>query len=150
MGALAVGALAENGTVIGVIPTFLLGKEGDRKDLTEKYVTETLQERMDIIKQRADAYVIMPGGVGTLDELMQIWGSRLLDFHHAPILFYNMGGYFDELLAFLKTMVSHELSGAHYMDVLEVHEDENTLLASLAETQKNPSSENMLGKTILK
>ena len=118
MGAAADGALSANGRVIGVIPPYLLAKEGDRKDLTEKHVVETLAERKELIVQKSDAFVVMPGGVGTLDELSEVWTWHILGLHNKPIGIYNVDGYFNHLIAFFEHMVALELTGENYMKAL--------------------------------
>lgn len=131
MGAAADGALAEGGRVIGVIPDFLLGKEGDRDDLTEKHVLSSLNERKEMIASRSAAFVTMPGGVGTIDELTEVWTWHVLGRHDKPVGIYNINGYFDKLIEFFNHMVSLELTGEHYMNAIRVANNVDGLLDAL-------------------
>ena len=131
MGAAADGALAEGGRVIGVIPDFLLGKEGDRDDLTEKHVLSSLNERKELIASRSAAFVTMPGGVGTIDELTEVWTWHVLGRHDKPVGIYNVDGYFDKLIEFINHMVSLELTGEHYMKAIRVANNPEGLLDAL-------------------
>lgn len=131
MGAAADGALAEGGKVIGVIPDFLLGKEGDRDDLTEKHVLASLNERKELIASRSAAFVTMPGGVGTIDELTEVWTWNVLGRHDKPVGIYNVDGYFDKLIEFINHMVSLELTGEHYMNAIRVANNAEGLLDAM-------------------
>ncbi len=131
MGAAADGALDAGGKVIGVIPDFLLGKEGDRNDLTEKHVLASLNERKELIASRSAAFVTMPGGVGTIDELTEVWTWNVLGRHDKPVGIYNVNGYFDKLIDFINHMVSLELTGAHYMNAIRVANNAEGLLDAL-------------------
>tara|TARA_Y100000782_G_scaffold41136_1_gene46104 strand:- start:538072 stop:538692 length:621 start_codon:yes stop_codon:yes gene_type:complete len=131
MGAAADGALDAGGKVIGVIPDFLLGKEGDRNDLTEKHVLASLNERKELIASRSAAFVTMPGGVGTIDELTEVWTWNVLGRHDKPVGIYNVNGYFDKLIEFINHMVGLELTGAHYMNAIRVANNAEGLLDAL-------------------
>lgn len=138
MGAAADGALAAGGKVIGVIPPYLLEKEGDRKDLTEKYVVDTLSERKELIVEKSDAFVAMPGGVGTLDEFTEVWTWHVLGLHSKMVGLYNFDGYFNHLIKYFEHMVSKELTGADYMEALSISDNLDDLLNGLKlETLKN-------------
>jgi uncharacterized protein (TIGR00730 family) len=107
MGAVAEGAMAAGGTVTGIIPSFLLDKEASRDalaHLTEVTITENMHERKHAMFERSDAFVAMPGGIGTLEEIVEImtWGQ--LGRHHKPILFANINGFWDPMLALLDHM----------------------------------------------
>ncbi|MBA43848.1 MAG: TIGR00730 family Rossman fold protein [Magnetococcales bacterium] len=131
MGAAADGALDAGGKGIGVIPDFLLGKEGDRNDLTEKHVLASLNERKELIASRSAAFVTMPGGVGTIDELTEVWTWNVLGRHDKPVGIYNVNGYFDKLIEFINHMVGLELTGAHYMNAIRVANNAEGLLDAL-------------------
>lgn len=131
MGAAADGALEAGGRVIGVIPDFLLGKEGDRDDLTEKHVLASLSERKEMIASRSAAFVTMPGGVGTIDELTEVWTWHVLGRHDKLVGIYNVNGYFDKLIEFINHMVSQELTGESYMNAIRVANNVDGLLDAL-------------------
>ena len=106
MGAAARAALAEGGHVIGVIPRGLLEREQGLREVSELIVTETLRERKGIMFERSDAFVALPGGFGTLEELVETLTLRQLRYHAKPIFLLNLGGFFDPLLAFFEHAVA--------------------------------------------
>ena len=104
MGILADAALAEGGEVIGVIPDFLKKKEVCHTGLTELIVTRTMHERKQIMADRSDGFIILPGGFGTLDEFFEILTWRQLRLHNKPIGILDIGGFYQHLLAHIKLM----------------------------------------------
>ena len=98
MGILADAALAAGGRVLGVIPDFLMRWEVAHHGLSELIVTETMHQRKQMMSDRADAFVVLPGGFGTLDEFFEILTWRQLQLHNKPIGILNVHGYFDALL----------------------------------------------------
>ena len=104
MGAVAEGALAAGGAVVGVIPDIIKDREIDHKGLTELHVVRTMHERKAMLAERADAFVALPGGYGTLDEFIEIVTWAQLRIHAKPCVLVNLpvegGGFFDGLLAF--------------------------------------------------
>jgi hypothetical protein len=99
MGALADEVLAGGGKVIGVIPKALEGREAAHRGLTELRVVHTMHEREQLLFDLADAFVAFPGGFGTLQEIIEMLTWKQLGIHGKPIVFANIGGYFDPLLA---------------------------------------------------
>lgn len=99
MGALADEVLDAGGTVIGVIPRALEGREAAHRGLTELKVVDTMHEREQMLFELADAFVAFPGGFGTLEEIIEMLTWKQLGIHGKPIVFANIGGYFDPLLA---------------------------------------------------
>jgi uncharacterized protein (TIGR00730 family) len=101
MGILADSMLAGGGTVTGVIPRALVDKEIAHKGLTELHVVETMHERKALMVQLSDGFIAMPGGFGTLEEIIEVltWGQ--LQFHTKPCGLLNVNGYFDDLLRYL-------------------------------------------------
>jgi uncharacterized protein (TIGR00730 family) len=99
MGALADEVLAAGGKVIGVIPKALEGREAAHRGLTELKVVATMHEREQMLFDLADAFVAFPGGFGTLEEIIEMLTWKQLGIHGKPIVFANIGGYFDPLLA---------------------------------------------------
>jgi uncharacterized protein (TIGR00730 family) len=105
MGAVADGALAENGEVIGVLPHFLQQKELAHTQLTELHLVATMHERKLKMNELCDGVIALPGGLGTLEELFEMltWGQ--LGLHSKPVALLNIEGFYDTLLAFLHEMV---------------------------------------------
>ena len=105
MGAVADGALAENGEVIGVLPHFLQRKELAHTRLAELHLVETMHERKLKMNELCDGVIALPGGMGTLEELFEMltWGQ--LGLHSKPVALLNAEGFYDTLLTFLQEMV---------------------------------------------
>lgn len=101
MGAVADAVLAGGGEVIGVIPQALLEREVGHHGLTELHVVQTMHERKQRMAERADAFVTLPGGIGTLEELFEVWSWRYLGYHDKPVALLNVEGYYDALLGFM-------------------------------------------------
>jgi uncharacterized protein (TIGR00730 family) len=106
MGAVADGALAEGGKVVGVIPRFLLRAEVGHERLSERIVVETMHERKMTMFERADAFVVLPGGVGTLEELFEILSWRTLTLHAKPMVVVEGDGYWDPLKDLIERCVT--------------------------------------------
>lgn len=102
MGALADAALAHGGEVAGVIPRALIMKEVPHGGLTEMHEVESMHDRKALMAELSGAFIALPGGFGTLDELCEIVTWALLDFHAKPVVLVNVDGYYDHLLAFLE------------------------------------------------
>ena len=101
MGALADAVLAGGGEVIGVMPRALARKEIMREDLTELHVVGSMHERKALMAERGDAFVALPGGLGTFEELFEVWTWAQLGFHDKPCALLNVDGFFDGLLEFV-------------------------------------------------
>ena len=101
MGALADGALAAGGEVIGVITQQLNGLEVGHTELSEMYVTASMQSRKTMMAQLADAFLALPGGWGTLDELFEATTWAQLNYHRKPVGMLDVNGYFERLFDFL-------------------------------------------------
>lgn len=106
MGVLADAVLNGGGHVIGVIPGFLEAREVGHTGLTEQHVVPTMHERKALMADRADAFAAMPGGLGTLDELFEIFTWAQLGLHDKPIGLLNVAGYFDGLITLVDHMVA--------------------------------------------
>jgi len=101
MGALADQMLALGGRVIGVIPERLKIPEVMHDGLTEIHITRSMHERKTLMAELADGFIALPGGIGTLEELFEIWTWAQLGFHDKPCALLNVAGYYDQLLGFL-------------------------------------------------
>jgi uncharacterized protein (TIGR00730 family) len=106
MGALARAALEAGGTVTGIIPRFLQSRERPFDDLTETIVTEDMHQRKMLMFEHADAFVALPGGVGTLEELIEQMTWAQLGRHQKPVLLANIDGFWDALCELLAQMRS--------------------------------------------
>jgi uncharacterized protein (TIGR00730 family) len=104
MGILARSVLANGGGVTGIIPQFLKDREVMLKEASELVVTADMHERKRIMAERADAFVALPGGLGTLEEIVEIATWAQLERHAKPVLMVNLGGFWDPLIALFRRM----------------------------------------------
>jgi len=114
MGRVADGALAHDGAIVGVIPEFMMEREWNHPHIGQTVVTKSMHERKQIMLDRAHAFVTLPGGTGTLEEVTECLSFKRLGLHEKPIAFANWSGYFDPLLDQLeRTMREGFLDGAY-------------------------------------
>lgn len=132
MGAVADGALAGGGEVIGVIPRRLLEREIAHAGLTELRTVDSMHERKAMMADLSDAVVALPGGTGTLDELFEMFTWAQLGLHRKPIGLLDIAGYWERLLAFIDHMVDERFLWAEHRDALLVETDGGALLDRLA------------------
>jgi uncharacterized protein (TIGR00730 family) len=133
MGEVADAALAAGATVIGVIPESLMGRELGHRGLTELHVVETMHQRKMMMAERSDAFLALPGGIGTFEELFEVWTWRQLGYHDKPLGLLNVAGYYDALLGFLAHSREQGLMTTAQTDLLQVGDDPSALLQGLAD-----------------
>ena len=133
MGEVAQGALDGGGRVVGVIPRDMVRREWGRDDLTELHVVESMHERKALMAQRADAFLALPGGLGTLEEIFEVWTWRVLGYHDKPVGFLDAHGFWQPLLAALDGLVGAGFVGRAALEDLVV---EPTLDAALAALER--------------
>lgn len=131
MGAVADAALAAGAEVTGVIPRALQAREEVNDDLTELILVDTMHERKMIMADRADVFLALPGGPGTLEELTEQWTWAQLGIHEKPVGLLNAAGYFDPLLAFVANMRDRGFTHPRYTDMLVVATEPDEALARL-------------------
>jgi uncharacterized protein (TIGR00730 family) len=128
MGAVATGVLDHGGTVTGIIPDFLTARENAMKRAQELIVTKNMHERKQLMFDRSDAFVALPGGIGTLEELVEQMTWAQLGRHTKPILIANIEGFWDPLLALLNHMKDTAFIRANLsVDILTADRVENIL-----------------------
>jgi hypothetical protein len=129
MGEVADATLAAGGRVVGVIPESLQRLEVGHLGLHELHVVPTMHIRKQMMAERAKAFIAMPGGIGTLEELYEVWTWRQLGYHAQPIGLLNVDGYFDDLLRFMDRTVSEGfLSESQRNNLIVCADPENLLL----------------------
>lgn len=131
MGALADGVLRLGGEVIGVIPEGLFSSEVPHRGLTELRVVASMHERKKLMADLSDGFVAMPGGIGTVEELTEIFTWRQLNLHSKPVGILNVDAYFSKLLEFLDHVVAEGFMAQWRMDSLIVDTDPYSLVAKL-------------------
>ena len=131
MGTVADAALAAGGEVIGVIPRKLIELEKEHRGLTELIEVETMHERKKIMMDRADGFIALPGGFGTMEELFEVAAWLQLGYHRKPVGVLNVGGYFDPLLTLLDTMEHGGLLKPQHRALMLVDHDLDALLGKM-------------------
>ena len=132
MGVVADAALAAGAPVVGVIPSSLMDRELGHRGLTELHVVTTMHERKTLMAERSDAFLALPGGIGTFEELFEVWTWRQLGYHDKPLGLLNVEGYYDGLLAFLQQAVSSGFVSDPQHALLQVDDRPQALLARMA------------------
>src|SRR5260221_3362281 len=132
MGVVANAALAVPGQVVGIIPRFLLDREAGHPDLTETIVVETMHERKLQMFERSDGFVVLPGGLGTLEEFFEVLSWRTMGLHDKPIIILDLGGYWQPLAALLRSCVEGGFADRAHLDVVVFIEDIDQLVPTLA------------------
>ncbi|MGE0351461.1 TIGR00730 family Rossman fold protein [Hydrogenophaga sp.] len=133
MGVVADATLAAGGRVVGIIPKALVEKEWAHNGCTELHVVDTMHERKRMMAERADAFLALPGGIGTFEEFFEVWTWRQLGYHDKPVGLLNAGGYYDGLMTFLHTGVEHAFMSEWQMDLIRVGTDAGVLLPELVQ-----------------
>jgi uncharacterized protein (TIGR00730 family) len=118
--------------VVGVIPESLQKREVGHRGLHELHVVPTMHLRKQMMAERADLFIALPGGIGTLEELYEVWTWRQLGYHDQPIGLVNTEGYYDALLAFMQRCVDEGFLDAAQHANLHVDRDAVALLDRLA------------------
>jgi uncharacterized protein (TIGR00730 family) len=144
MGVVADAVLAARGRVVGVINRALVEKELAHGGLTELLVVETMHQRKALMADRADAFVALPGGFGTLDELFEILTWRQLGMHAKPIGLLNVAGYFDRLMDWIAHSVREQFVKEKHRDLLLVADDPERLVDMLQSYRAPPGQEKWL------
>jgi uncharacterized protein (TIGR00730 family) len=132
MGALAAGARAHGGRTVGVIPKALVLKEVADVDAAELVVTDTIRERKQIMEDRSDAFIALPGGLGTLEELFETWTAGYLGVHDKPVVLLDPDGHYDGLWAWLEGLVETGYVHPGALDRIVVVRDVEAALALCA------------------
>ena len=137
MGEVAEATLAAGGTVVGVIPDSLMKLEVGHAGLTELHVVGTMHQRKQMMAERSDAFIAMPGGIGTFEELFEVWTWRHLGYHDRPLGLLETAGYWAPLMAFLRHSVVEGFMGDDQMAMLQIDNDIERLLDQVALAARN-------------
>jgi uncharacterized protein (TIGR00730 family) len=132
MGTVADGALAAGGEVIGVIPRTLMDRELGHRGVTSLRVVETMHDRKALMAELSDAFVALPGGVGTLEELFEAWTWAGLGIHRKPVALLDVDGYWDPLVAMADRMVAEGFLAPQLRSALLIGVEPVALLDALA------------------
>jgi hypothetical protein len=146
MGLVANAALKAAGRVVGIIPRFLLQREAGHPALTETIVVDTMHQRKLQMFERSDAFVVLPGGVGTLEELFEVLSWRTLGLHTKPIVIVDQGGYWDPLAALLRSVVEGGFAERSQLDHVAFIRDLKELLPTIAAMPREVGLEKRLDR----
>lgn len=139
MGALADSCLKAGGQVIGVMPEFLKAKEIAHPNLTELHVVQSMHERKALITELSDGFIALPGGIGTLDELFEIFTWQQLHLHNHPIGILNVNHFYDKLLDFLKHVCNNGFMKPIFLEHLVISENPHQLIMKLLANPNVPT-----------
>lgn len=128
MGMIADRMLALEGQVVGVIPKALAHKEVAHANLTELHITQSMHERKMLMAELSDGFIALPGGIGTLEELFEIWTWAQLGFHQKPCGLLNAAGYYDRLIQFLDHVTTEQFVKPQVRNMLIVESNPSKLL----------------------
>lgn len=131
MGTIADAVLVGGGKAVGVIPQSLIDREVAHIGLTEQHVVQTMHERKALMASRSDAFIAMPGGFGTLDEINEIITWNQLGIIRKPVAFYNVNGYYNKFLEMIDHSVAEGFIKPAYRDSLIVEDDAAQLLQKI-------------------
>ena len=134
MGTVAQATLDAGGRVIGIIPRALVEKEYANHSCTELIVVETMHERKRLMAEHSQAFLALPGGIGTFEEFFEVWTWRQLGYHDKPVGLLNIAGYYDSLQTFLEHSVKSEFMGDWQMGLVQTDTDATRLLPALIES----------------
>jgi len=132
MGVVADAALAQGGEVIGVLPRSLEAKELAHRNLSALYVVESMHERKALMAELSDAFVALPGGIGTLEETFEAWTWTQLGLHEKPCALLDVEGYYGSLQQFLDRAVAERFVRPEHRSMLLVEDDPERLLDALS------------------
>ena len=133
MGVVAEATRLAGGRVVGIIPQALVDKELANRQCDELHIVQTMHERKAMMAERSDAFIALPGGIGTFEELFEVWTWRQLGYHGKPLGLLNVAGYYDGLLGFLRTSVASGFMGDWQMELLQADTSAEPLLRHLVQ-----------------
>lgn len=134
MGILADTILKQGGQVIGIITKSLYDKEA-HLNLSELIIVESMQERKKLMMQLSDGFIALPGGLGTLEEIFEIWNAAKIDIHHKPLGLLNINHYFDKLLTFINHAIEEDFLKSEALSLIKISDHHSILIDLLS----NPS-----------
>ncbi|NQW66350.1 MAG: TIGR00730 family Rossman fold protein [Burkholderiales bacterium] len=133
MGIVALATQQAGGRVVGIIPHALAEKELARDDCDEFHLVDNMHQRKHMMAERADAFLTLPGGIGTFEEFFEVWTWKQLGYHNKPIGLLNVDGYYDGLLAFMNNTVNKGFVSDWQMDLIHQSADLEKLLTLLVQ-----------------
>ncbi|MDA7416224.1 TIGR00730 family Rossman fold protein [Xenophilus arseniciresistens] len=148
MGTVAEATREAGGRVVGIIPQALVDREVANTLCDELHVVQTMHERKAMMGERAQVFIALPGGIGTFEELFEIWTWRQLGYHDKPVGILNCAGYYDKMLDFLAGSVQAGLMGEWQMGLVRTGTEPETLLRALQQEATQRSSQSQLAQHV--
>jgi uncharacterized protein (TIGR00730 family) len=139
MGVISNESLKHNNTVTGVITYDLVSKELENPNITKIHKVNTMDERKQMMEDLADAFIALPGGYGTFEEIFDVISSTQIGYHQKPCAFFNINGYYDKLIDFLKNCVHEGFIKKDFVDMLIVSDDVDEIIEKIL-TYKAPKN----------
>lgn len=133
MGIVADATMAAGGQAVGIIPKALVEREWAHHGCTELHVVDNMHERKRMMADKADAFLALPGGIGTFEEFFEVWAWRQLGYHDKPVGLLNVAGYYDGLMAFMRTGLEQQFMSGAQMELIRVGSDVHELLPELVQ-----------------
>ena len=138
MGAVALGARSRGGRTVGVIPKALVHRELADVDADELIVTDTMRQRKQVMEDRSDSFVALPGGIGTLEELFETWTAGYLGMHEKPVVLLDPTGHYDGLRSWLTTLVEPGYVSREALGRLVVVDNIDAALDACSRVKRSP------------
>ena len=139
MGIISNESLKLNNSVTGVITHDLVSKELENTNITKIYKVDTMNQRKEMMEDLSDAFITIPGGYGTFEEIFSVISAAQLGHHQKPCAFYNINGYYDKLIDFLKNCSKEGFIAESFVDMLIVSDDIDEIIEKI-ETYKAPKN----------
>jgi uncharacterized protein (TIGR00730 family) len=143
MGTVAQATLEAGGTVVGIIPHALVEKEWAKRNCTELHVVETMHDRKRMMAERAEAFLALAGGIGTFEELFEVWTWRQLGYHDKPVGILDTDGYYQPLLQFLQGSIRAGFMNEWQMDLVQVGTEPAVLCEALVAGSRAASPQDL-------
>ena len=137
MGAAARAAHEAGGDVLGIMPLFLRNRERLFEEV-ETLMTPSMHQRKQLMYDESDAFVVAPGGVGTLEEVVEILSWKRLDLHDKPVIFLNQGGFWENFFALMRHSVDEGMTPASFLEAWEVCDTVDEVMAALRRAHEAP------------
>nr|WP_319382683.1 TIGR00730 family Rossman fold protein [uncultured Roseibium sp.] len=145
MGTVADAALKAGGRVVGVLPRALEEKELAHEGLDELHLVGSMHERKALMAELSDAFIALPGGAGTLEEIFEVWTWGQLGYHRKPCGFLNVDGYYDQLIAFLDHQTQEAFTKKAMRDMVQIADTPRALI-DLFKSYEAPDTPKWIGK----
>jgi uncharacterized protein (TIGR00730 family) len=143
MGTVADATLRAGGSVVGIIPQALVEKEWAKRDCTELHVVQTMHDRKRMMAERAGAFLALAGGIGTFEELFEVWTWRQLGYHDKPVGILDTNGYYGPLLQFLQGSIRAGFMNDWQMDLVQVGTDPAALCQALVDGSQPAAAQDL-------